>query len=89
MDTIKALLAKYATPLLSKLVLRGLLYGTSAVTAKMAVAAPDSDVLTKVADYGAAIACALLAAGIDWAQHKYGKAQITKAAVTGVDPAAK
>jgi hypothetical protein len=79
MDTIKQLLAKYATPFLVKIVLRGLAYGTAFVSAKLAIESPDADALTKTAEWGGAALAAGLGLLIDYLQHRWQDKQPAKA----------
>lgn len=73
MDGIKDLLAKWATPLISKVVLRGVTYGTAAISAKLAIDAPSSDTQAQVAAWIAAGASGLLGLVIDYFQHRNDK----------------
>ncbi len=71
MDTIKNLLAKYATPLLVKYVLRGITYGFAALAARYAIEAPSSDTQAQLAGWIASAVSTAVALGIDYLQHKY------------------
>jgi hypothetical protein len=68
-DTIKGLLGRFGRPLLAKYLTRLVLWGTAAISAKLAVDAPAADTQSKLVDWLVAIAAALLAAGVDYLHH--------------------
>ena len=76
MDTIKSLLNTFARPLLSKYIIRLVGYGLTAVSAKLAIDAPDSDAQAKLAGWITAGIIAGLTMLIDYFQHRTDKAEV-------------
>ena len=76
METLKELLAKYGRPFVAKYLTRVLLYGAAALSAKAGIDSPSTDTVTKVAEWGAAVACVGVAALIDHYHHKKDLAEV-------------
>ena len=70
MDTIKAMLQKYARPFLVKYAIRVVTYGATAISAKLAIASPNADWQTQTADWLATAALAAITMLIDYYRHK-------------------
>ena len=80
MDTIKEILNQYARPFLVKHLTRWLTYGSAAISAKLAITAPDDDTVTKAAGWIAATIMAAVAMLIDWLHHRKDRAGSNPAA---------
>lgn len=78
MDMLKQFLNDYARPFLVKYVTRGLTYGATAISAKLAIFAPDEDTVTKVAGWVTAGALAGVAMLIDWIHHRKDRGEAAK-----------
>ena len=78
MNTVKELLAKWATPLLVKWVLRGLTYGTAAISAKLAIDVPNQESQQALAGWVVAGVSAGLGMTIDYFQSKWQDRQPAK-----------
>ena len=70
MDTIKALLDKYARPFLAKYAVRVVSYGATAISAKLAIDAPSADWQTQTANWLVTAALAGITMLIDYLHHK-------------------
>jgi len=79
MADIKEMLNTWARPLLAKYLLRGLTYGATALSAKLAIDSPNVDWLTKIAEWVAAAGCAGAAMLIDYYQHRADKKDVVQA----------
>jgi hypothetical protein len=69
-ETIKNLLNKYGRNIVAKSLTRLFLWGATAISAKLAISRPTDDVLGQLADWGATIVLALIAAAIDYFHQK-------------------
>ena len=88
MDWIKWIIQTWGRSLAGKYVLRFILWGGTALSAKLAIEAPSDDTSAKVADWFAAVLCACLALLVDWLHHQADHAQAAEAAEKGLsDPA--
>lgn len=70
MDSVKDFLVKFGQPFLMKYVARIVLYGATAISAKLAIAAPDNDTQAKVTDWIVTALLAGLAMLVDYWRHK-------------------
>jgi hypothetical protein len=77
-ETITGLLDRFGRPLLVKYLTRFVLWGTAAVSAKLAVDAPAADTQSKLVEWLVAIAAALLAAGVDYLHHALDRKAVGK-----------
>jgi hypothetical protein len=75
-ETIKRLLNDWGRPLAAKYLTRLILWGATAISAKLAIDSPSSDTLTKVGEWAAAGACAGAAMLIDYLHHKKDLAEV-------------
>lgn len=66
MESIKALLDKFARPLLVKWLTRLVSWGATAIAAKLAVEAPAEDTQGQVVQWTVTVLLAVVAASIDW-----------------------
>ena len=70
MDSITALLEKYGRPFLVKYVARGVLYGATAISAKLSIDAPNQDAQQQVVNWTVTVLLAGLTMLVDYYRHK-------------------
>jgi hypothetical protein len=83
MDAIKNLLNGFGRTLLVKWLVRGIGYGLTALSAKLAIDKPSDSVTGELAQWGATALIAGITMGIDFLQHRADKKAEAKAAMTG------
>ena len=70
MDQIKALLEKYGRPFLVKYAARVVLYGATAISAKLSIDTPNQDAQSEIANWTVTALLAGLTMLVDYYRHK-------------------
>jgi uncharacterized membrane protein len=85
MDSIKDLLVRYGQPFLVKYAARVVLYGATAISAKLSIQSPDADTQAKVTDWIVTAGLAGLAMLVDYWRHVSDQQQAAPTLAAKVD----